>query len=611
MENKRTLGLNFTSSTEANIKVWAPLANTVSIEFERGTLFNLLEAPMGFWELTNLKVDEKDRYRIIVDGKAFPDPASLLQPEGVHKHSQAFNLSKFPWCDDNWKGLTTEELIIYELHTGTFSSEGTFDGIVRKLDYLKELGITAIELMPVAQFPGSRNWGYDGVYPFAVQNTYGGPERLQNLVDSCHKKGLAVILDVVYNHLGPEGNYLPVFGPVFTGKYSTPWGKAINFDDEWCDGIRTLCIENALMWLRDFHIDGLRLDAVHAIKDFSATHIIREMKEKVEELNFTTSKKHFLICESDLNDIRYISPFAQGGYGMDATWCDEFHHSLHALTTNERNGYYSDFGNITHLAKALESGFVYDGQWSEHRKRKFGTKTAGLAGNNFVVFTQNHDQVGNRMLGDRLSTMLDFELLKVVAGTMLLSPFIPLIFMGEEYAEKAPFLYFIAHEDQELIQLVREGRKKEFKAFMHSENVPNPDDIETFNASKLNWEHWSNNQKHIFNFYKELIQLRKTIALLQNRERKSYSAKTAIAKNIIELERKNDNQRLIAVFNFEPEQIAFSSGLLDTPEAQLLLCSSDKKWGGDGSAATLNQSSEVTIPGHSLTIWLTNRIKNL
>lgn len=606
MVNKRTLGLNLISPSEANIRVWAPAANSVSIELERGALFNLLEAPMGFWELANLKINEGDLYRIIVDGNAYPDPASLLQPEGVHKHSQAFNLNNFPWCDGNWKGLATEDLIIYELHTGTFSSEGNFDGIVSKLDHLKELGITAIELMPVAQFPGNRNWGYDGVYPFAVQNTYGGPERLQNLVDNCHKKGIAVILDVVYNHFGPEGNYLPVFGPVFTEKYTTPWGKAINFDDEWCDGIRTFCIENALMWLRDFHIDGLRLDAVHAIKDFSATHILREIKEKVEELNFATSKKHFLICESDLNDIRYISPFAQGGYELDATWSDEFHHSLHALTTREKNGYYSDFGNITHMVKALDSAFVYDGQWSEHRKRKFGTKTAGLAGNHFVVFTQNHDQVGNRMLGDRLSTMLDFELLKVVAGTMLLSPFIPLIFMGEEYAEKAPFLYFIDHGDEELIRLVREGRKKEFKAFMNSENVPDPDDIETFNTSKLNWSHWSNNQTYIYNFYKELIQLRKTIGPLKNRERKSYSAKPVISKNIIELERKNDNQRLIAVFNFEPDPIAFTSAFLDTSEAQLLLCSSHKKWGGNGSAATINQTPEVSIPGHSLAVWLTN-----
>ncbi len=606
MINKRTLGLNFTSPSEANIRVWAPTAGKVSLELEQGAIFNLLEASMGFWELTNIRVNEGDLYRIIVDGKAFPDPASLLQPEGVHKQSQAFNLNKFPWCDDNWKGPTTEELIIYELHTGTFSSEGTFDGITGKLDYQKELGITAIELMPVAQFPGNRNWGYDGVYPFAVHNTYGGPERLQNLVDSCHKKGLAVILDVVYNHLGPEGNYLPAFGPVFTGKYTTPWGMAINFDDEWCDGIRTLFIENVLMWLRDFHIDGLRLDAVHAIKDFSAKHILREMKEKVEELNFATSKNHFLICESDLNDIGYISPFNQGGYGMDATWCDEFHHSLHALTTGENKGYYSDFGKITHLAKSLENAFVYDGQWSEHRKRKFGTKTSGLAGNNFVVFTQNHDQVGNRMSGDRLSTMLDFELLKVIAGTMLLSPFIPLIFMGEEYAETNPFLYFIDHGDEELIRLVREGRKKEFEAFMNSENAPDPDDIKTFNDSKLNWEHRSSNQKHIFDFYKELIQLRKTIAPLKNRERKSYSAKTAANKNIIEFERINNDQRLIAVLNFEPEQSTFTSTFLNTKNAQLLLCSSDKKWGGNGTTASLNLASEVTIPPSSLAVWLTS-----
>jgi maltooligosyltrehalose trehalohydrolase len=336
MISKRKIGLNFISGDTAEIKVWAPLSTSVKLTVNNHPQIDLRPAGMGFWEITGVPVNSGDNYKIIVDGKSLPDPASLHQPEGVHASSQAFDTGKFSWNDQKWKGIAPEDLIIYELHTGTFTDEGSFEGIELKLNYLKELGINTIELMPVAQFPGKRNWGYDGVYPFAVQQSYGGPEKLQQLVDVCHQNGIGVILDVVYNHLGPEGNYFYEYGPVFTSKYTTPWGQAINFDDAWSDGIRLFFVENALMWLRDFHIDGLRLDAVHALKDFGAKHFLRELKEQVNMLNNELSRRHILICESDLNDIRYLEPFDKGGFEMDATWCDEFHHAVHALVTGEK-----------------------------------------------------------------------------------------------------------------------------------------------------------------------------------------------------------------------------------------------------------------------------------
>lgn len=298
-----------------------------------------------------------------------PDPASLAQPDGVHGTSQAINIKNFEWTDSQWKNIPLEEYILYEIHTGTFTPQGTFESIEKKLDYLKDLGVNAIEIMPVAQFPGNRNWGYDGVFPFAVQNSYGGANALQQLVNTCHQKSIAVVLDVVYNHLGPEGNYLPQFAPYFTDKYKTPWGSAINFDDAWCDGVRHYFIENALMWFRDFHIDALRLDAVHAIKDFSPVHILQEIRDYVNELEKVTGRNYYLIVESDLNDPRYINPLEECGYGMNAQWIDEFHHALRVTAGGEPTGYYSDFKPVQHLAKAYKDAYVYDGQFSPHRKK--------------------------------------------------------------------------------------------------------------------------------------------------------------------------------------------------------------------------------------------------
>lgn len=575
---RRRLGLNFTSTSTADILVWSPLAENIFIVINKENLVSLNKGDFGYWEANSLDINEGDNYQIMVDQKCFPDPSSLYQPHGVHGISEAYNLHNYHWNDKEWKGISTNDLIIYELHTGTFTQTGDFDGISGKLKYLKDLGINAIEIMPVAQFPGTRNWGYDGVFPFAVQNSYGGPKGLQNLVDACHQQGIAVILDVVFNHVGSEGNYLTQFGPYFTGKYKTPWGNAINFDDEWCDGVREYYIENALMWLRDFHIDGLRLDAVHAIKDFSAKHILQELKEYVTTLNDLTGKRHFLIAESDLNDVRYINSSEKGGYGIDIQWCDEFHHAIHALVTKEKNGYYSDFGdNVWDLVKSFNEAYVYDGIYSPYRKKRFGSKTKDLSGYKFVVFTQNHDQIGNRMLGERLSTLVDYETLKLIAGAMLLSPFTPLLFMGEEYGETNPFLYFTSHEDVNLIRLVSEGRKNEFTHFMDGGDVPDPQSLETFNRSKLQWDNQIEQQLRLFEYYKELIRLRKHHPVLKNTNRQGVEANVVNNKNIIVLRRQYLENMIICIMNFEADDVTIDLPAVNN-SLYMLMDSAEENW---------------------------------
>ncbi|MGZ5192118.1 MAG: malto-oligosyltrehalose trehalohydrolase, partial [Flavisolibacter sp.] len=405
---KRNIGLNFNDKGECELGVWSPESNNVHLSVNDEKI-KLNKNDLGYWSMKTNLVKPGARYKILLNNEnEFPDPASLSQPEGVHAASMAIDLKKFNWTDHQWQNHKPEDYIFYELHTGCFSQEGNFEGIEKKLEHLISLGVNAIEIMPVAQFPGERNWGYDGVFPFAVQNSYGGAEGLQRLVNSCHEKGIAVVLDVVYNHLGPEGNYLGAFGPYFTEKYKTPWGPAINFDDAWCEGVRRYFIENALMWFRDFHIDALRLDAVHAIKDLSPVHILREIKTYVNALMQKTGRTYYLIAELDLNDNRYINPLEENGYGMDAQWIDEFHHALRVTSGQERDGYYEDFNGIEHLAKAYRDAYVYDGQYSQHRKKFFGVK-AQNEGKQFVVFSQNHDQVGNRMLGERTSSLLSFE----------------------------------------------------------------------------------------------------------------------------------------------------------------------------------------------------------
>ncbi len=523
---KRELGMTLLPGAGARMLFWSPLATSAGIEVSEKGYFPLEKREYGYWEGVFPSIEAGDRYMVVIDEKQkIPDPASLCQPDGVHEASRVLDTSSFLSADTSWKGPALADLIIYELHTGTFSPEGTFKGIINKLDYLCDLGINAIELMPVARFPGSRNWGYDGVYPFAVHDAYGGPQELARLVSACHEKGIAVILDVVYNHLGPEGNYLPLAAPYFTDKYRTPWGSAVNFDDTWCNGVRRYFIENALMWLRDFDIDGLRLDAVHAIWDFGAKHFLAEMAESVERLNLYNGKNHFLIAECDLNDVKFITPQAEKGIGLDAQWCDEFHHALHARLTGERTGYYSDFGNSKSMADSFNKAYVYDGKYSFFRKRIFGSSTEGIPGSRFIVCTQNHDQIGNRMLGERLSSLLDYESLKLAAGAMFFSPFVPMLFMGEEYGEEAPFLYFTSHGDKNLIEAVREGRKKEFSDFMSGKGPPDAQSEDTFQRSMLGWNYnGDEKKKKLLDYYKKLISVKKAHPALRPGSRDNVNA---------------------------------------------------------------------------------------
>lgn len=602
---KRTVGVNFNTAGEAEIHVWSPEAKRLELSVH-GKHYPLQKTADGFWKLNTPELKPGDLYRFLLDGeKELPDPASLFQPDGVHGASCATDLQKFAWSDENWKSPLLNEYIIYELHTGTFTTKGNFEGIEEKLDHLKDLGVNAIEIMPVAQFPGNRNWGYDGVFPFAVQNSYGGPEGLQRLVNSCHAKGIAVVLDVVYNHLGPEGNYLGAFGPFFTEKYKTPWGGAINFDDAWCDGVRRYFVENALMWFRDFHIDALRLDAVHAIKDFSPRHILQDIRMETDKLMNHTGKTHHLIVELDLNDNRFINRVENGGYGMDAQWIDEFHHALRITAGGDRTGYYEDFDGIRHLAKAYCDAYVYDGQFSPHRKKYFGVKTSN-PGQQFIVFSQNHDQVGNRMLGERSSTLFSFEMQKLLAGAVMASPYLPMLFMGEEWREPNPFLYFVSHTDPELAAAVRKGRKEEFASFHAEGEAPDPMDEKTFLQSRLQWDlHLEEPHRVMLQFYKKLISIRKSQPALRELNRKQVHVECHHNENVITLHRWSKSQHVIILMNFSkkqqfimlPSNVQAWKKLLDSATPQWLgpQPSPEQVSGGTPGSSTLTLQSESIL----------------
>jgi maltooligosyltrehalose trehalohydrolase len=458
------------------------------------------------------------RYSFVLDGvKERPDPCSRAQPQGVHGPSEVIDPNSFAWSDAEWKGIALTDYVFYELHVGTFTPQGTFDGVRSKLQYLKDIGITAIELMPVAEFPGSRNWGYDGVDLYAPHSAYGGADSLKALVNAAHAMGLAVVLDVVYNHLGPEGNYLAEFGPFFTDRYKTPWGCAINYDGPGSDGVRGFFIENALYWLKEYHIDALRLDAVHGIFDFSARHILAELSDRFHEEAQALGRQAFLIAESDLNDVRLIQSRAAGGYALDAQWHDEFHHSVISLLTGANRGYLAGFGRLEHVQKAITQGFVYDGIYAPYRQRRFGNSSKDEPGERFVAFVQNHDQIANTAQGFRLSELVSIQEAKMAAMLLLCSPFLPLLFMGEEFAETAPFLYFTSHGDHALARAVSEGRRKEFADFAGAGEFADPQAIETFDRSRITWT-LLDRESHgeMLRFYRGLIALRKRCACLAN-----------------------------------------------------------------------------------------------
>ena len=595
MESEKRLGAAYLGGGRCCFTVWAPFTDKVEVRIvsPRESIVELDRDEQGYHQGIVEGVEPGNLYLYrLSDGKECPDPASRFQPQGVHGPSQIVN-PDFSWNDHSWIGLPLRDYIIYELHVGTFTPEGTFEAIIPHLQNLKNLGITAVELMPVAQFPGSRNWGYDGTYPFAVQNSYGGPDGLKHLVNGCHQVGLAVVLDVVYNHLGPEGNYLADFGPYFTDRYRGPWGHPINFDGPYSDEVRRYFIENALHWLVEFHFDGLRLDAVHGILDFSAQPFLQQLALEVNHSTGSLNRQVYLIPESDLNDTRLIRSRELGGFGLDAQWNDDFHHSLHTLLTGEQTGYYQDFGRLHHLVRAFSEGYVYSGDYSHYRKRSHGNSSRSIAAEQLIVFAQNHDQVGNRAQSERLSQLVSFEAQKLSAGVVLLSPFIPLLFMGEEYGETAPFYYFVSHSDAGLIEAVRRGRREEFTAFRWEGEPPDPQGEATFLQCKLDPElRFQGQHEILYRFYGELIRLRRESPPLKVLDKGRLEVTGLEEKKALLWRRWTEEQQMAAVFHFGKQARSFS---LPLPEGhwRKQLDSADSIWGGPGSTV----SSEVVSDG--------------
>jgi maltooligosyltrehalose trehalohydrolase len=583
---------------------WAPLKNKLGLQIESSgsPVLPMKKKENGYWELM-VNAAPGTRYRFLPDDEGpFPDPASRSQPDGVHGASELIDQQLFVWKDNDWPGLSLGEMIIYEIHTGSFTDKHDFEGIRGRLDYLKNVGVNAIELMPVAQFPGQRNWGYDGVFPFAVQASYGGADELKNLVNEAHSKGIAVLLDVVYNHLGPDGNYLAHFAGYFTDKYKTFWGDSLNFDDAWSDGVKNYFLENAEMWLDEFHIDGLRLDAVHAFKDYSADHFVKQLKERALEVEKRTGRTKLLIAEIDLNDTRYLQEREKGGYGLDGQWTDEFHHALHSLLTGEKSGYYEDFGETAHLVKAFNHTYVYDGNYSVHRKRKFGSDARSFQYDRFVVFDQNHDQTGNRLKGDRLSTLVSFEALKLAAATVILSPYTPLLFMGEEYGEKNPFLFFVDHTRKELLETVSRGRKEEFAYFHHEAEFPDPGEEETFFKSVLSWDYTGIPSDAMLRWYQWLIGFRKSRKAMQGRERMNAAAESP-ADRLIILQRNFETDQIVIVLNYA--SVAQSVNSSFPKDLVCLQDSNDPSWAGSGNGCSplWKAGQALVVPANSVCIY--------
>lgn len=585
------LGARLMNDGRCEFRVWAPNRERVDVHLvsPEDRRVPLRKMPDGYHEATVEKVGEGARYFYVLDGGSErPDPASRHQPDGVHAASAVVG-HDFEWHDEAWRGLPLEDHVIYELHVGTFTSEGTFDAVIPYLDGLKELGVTAVELLPIAQFPGDRNWGYDGTYVSAAQASYGGPRALKRLADACHARGLAILLDVVYNHLGPEGNYLSEYGPYFTDRYKTPWGLALNFDGPHSDHVRWFFVHSALQFVDEFHFDGLRVDAVHAIVDHSAEPFLQDLTNAVHERAELLQRKIYTIAESDLNDPRVITPSEQLGMGFDSQWCDDFHHSLHTLLTGEADGYYEGFGRTSDLARVLTTGYLYTGQHSTYRARKYGAKPRTKDGAKFVVFAQNHDQTGNRMMGERLSNLVSHDQLRLAAAAVVLAPFLPMLFMGEEYGEKAPFQYFTSHSDQDLIEAVRKGRAEEFDDFVWEGEPPDPHDADTYQRSKLNRKLLERDEhRSLYRLYQLLFRLRRETPALRSPDLSQVETHA------------DDERRVLLVLRGRGQVlVAFNFG----EKAQSL----ELPWAFDGKAmldtGAKLEAGRITIPQHAFALF--------
>jgi maltooligosyltrehalose trehalohydrolase len=563
-------------------KVWAPRVKKAAVKVNESV--HAMEGPdyCGWWKVAVEDAGPGADYGFMLDedGAVYPDPRSAWQPHGVHGMSRVYDHRAFEWHDGRWQAPPLASAVFYEMHVGTFTQEGTLDAAIAKLDFLFELGVTHLELMPVAEFPGDRGWGYDGVQLFAVTENYGGPDALKRFVDACHARGLAVVLDVVYNHFGPVGNYTGRFGPYVTSKHRTPWGDAVNFEEAGSDEVRRFFCDNAAMWMRDFHIDGLRLDAIHEFVDRSAIHFLEQLSAEIDVLATTLGGRLVLIAESDLNDPRVVTPREAQGYGIDAQWSDDFHHALFTLLHVEKGGYYADFGTMEKLVKALQHVFIYDGEYSHYRHRRHGRPVDGLSAHHFVCFVQNHDQVGNRVAGERLEHLVRMDRAKLALGLLLTLPFVPLLFQGEEWAAGTPFLYFADHEDPEMARAVSAGRKKEFAAFGFAEaEVPDPEVRETFERSKLNWaEPQAGKHAEMLAWVRELIHLRRRSPSLNDGDLGHLKVRYDEAKRWLQI----DRGAVRVLLNMGADAVEF-----DVPE---------------GSAVALASRGEVVAAGGKISL---------
>jgi maltooligosyltrehalose trehalohydrolase len=577
-------------------EVWAPRAEVLTLVLSTSAEIEMDRRDRGYHE-TRAEAPAGTRYRYrFPDGTELADPASRSQPEDVHGPSEVVDATALSWTDDGWTGVALRDLVTYELHVGTFTGQGTFDAAVEHLDDLVDLGVTAVEPMPIGEFPGARNWGYDGVFPFAPESSYGGPLGFHRFVDAAHARGLAVVLDVVYNHLGPEGNVLPSYAPYLSTRYRTPWGEAPNLDEPGADEVRRYFGENALRWFEEFHVDALRLDAVHGIIDPTARPLLGLLAAATDELSERLGRPLHLIAESSLNDARLIRPRDEGGLGLHAQWADELHHAAHVVLTGERDGYYADYTGMEDLATAYREGYVHTGRWSDHLGRRWGNATTGVPSERFVVFTQNHDHVGNRAAGERLATLAGLQGQRVAAGLVLLSPFLPLLFMGEEYAETNPFLYFVSHGDAALLEAVRRGRRAEFERFAWAEEPPDPSAPETFERSRLDRSRLERPEhRGIRELYRELLRLRRSRPALADGDLDALAVAADEQTRTLVLARSRGEDRAVAIFN-----LAQGDGEVRVEGASeplgRVLDSSEERFGGPGAVSPpMLEAEETTV----------------
>jgi maltooligosyltrehalose trehalohydrolase len=604
----RHLGATRIGDSGWSFLVWAPDHDELSVRVsaDDGEVTQaLVPAADGYFAGEVPNVGDAPDYRyVLADGKALADPASRCQPDGVHGPSRGFDPSGFEWTDQRFSAPPLSETVIYELHVGTFTADGTFDAAIDHLDELVELGVTAVEPMPIAAFPGTRNWGYDGVFPFAVQDSYGGPLGFQRFVDACHQRGLAVILDVVYNHLGPEGNVLGAFGPYFTDVYVTPWGAAVNVAEAGSDEVRRFFTENALMWLHDFHVDGLRLDAIHGILDPTASPFLRELTAAVARLSLEFGRRLFLIAESADNNPLVVSAAALGGLGFDGQWNDDFHHALHAVVTGERAGYYEDFGRLDQLASAYNDGFVYQGEYSAFRRRRHGAPSRSIPADHFVVYAQNHDQVGNRAGAERLVSIVDLPVARLAAVAVLLSPFVPLLFMGEEYAETAPFPYFVDHRDDDLITAVRRGRAAEFGRGADSFD---PASTETFAQARLDRStRESDSGRAMLALYRALIASRRRHPVLTDPQ--PLESNAVAVDGVLTLLRRSSTNMAFVALNFGADAAVVTVDP-SAPHWHRVIDSGEGRLGGGGPSLPedIDGGGSLSLPAYGFCLYATTK----